>query len=125
MRFCVRKTIVLRLVYGEVSFLLTADIEEEEAERRLLEEGLPIDSDVLKVPHHGSRTSTTPGFLSAVAPAAAVISAGADNPYGHPHPEVMDRLGLTPGEDRTYLTAERGDIEFISDGERLWVRTQR
>ena len=116
--------VVLRLAYGEVSFLLTADVEAA-AEGRLLQGGVPLRSSVLKVPHHGSRTSTTPDFLAAVNPAAAVISAGADNRHGHPHLDVTKRLELTPGGDRTYLTAERGDIEFITDGRRLWVKTQR
>ena len=116
--------VVLRLTYGRVSFLLTADIEGE-AESRLLQGGLPLQSSVLKVPHHGSKTSTTPPFLSAVSPLAAVISSGADNRFAHPHPEVTDRLAAMPGGARTYLTADRGDIEFITDGERLWVRTER
>jgi len=116
--------IVLRLLYGGVSFLLTADIEAE-AEERLLREGLPLQATVLKVAHHGSRTSTTPDFLSAVSPVAAVVSAGADNPYGHPHPEVTDRLQAIPGGGSTYLTSERGNIEFITDGNRLWMRTDR
>ena len=75
--------VVLRLVYGGVSFLLTGDIEAG-AEERLLLSGLPLRSTVLKVAHHGSRTSTTEQFLSAVSPAVAVVSAGAANPYGHP-----------------------------------------
>ena len=80
--------LVFRLVYGEVSFLLTADIEAE-AERHLLRSSYELRSDVLKVPHHGSKTSTTPAFLRRVDPSLAVISAGADNQYGHPHPEVV------------------------------------
>ena len=87
--------------------------------------GLPLRANVLKVPHHGSKSSTTPRLLTAVSPVTAVISAGADNSYGHPHPDVTDRLDAALGGDRTYLTAERGDIEFITDGKRLWVRTAR
>ena len=116
--------VVVRLVYGSVSFLLTADIEAE-AENRLLLNGLPVRSSVLKVAHHGSKTSTTAKFLATVNPVAAVISAGAGNPYGHPHPDVTARLSDIPGMEHTYLTAERGDIEFITDGERLWVKTAR
>ncbi len=113
--------VVLRLVYDEVSFLLTADIEAE-VEERLVREGYALESTVLKVSHHGSRSSTTPQFLAAVSPRAAVVSAGADNPYGHPHPEVMGRLKATLGEEMVYLTAEQGDIEFITDGKRLWIK---
>ena len=116
--------VMVWLVYGSVSFLLTADIEAE-TENRLLLKGLPIDSTVLKVAHHGSKTSTTAKFLETVKPVAAVISAGAGNQYGHPHPDVTARLSDIPGVEHTYLTAERGDIEFISDGERLWVKTDR
>ena len=81
-------SIVIRMNYGDVSFLLTADVEAE-AENYLLEEELDIESTVLKVPHHGSKASTTLRFLHAANPAAAVISAGANNPHGHPHPEVV------------------------------------
>ena len=116
--------VVLRLVHGKVSFLLTADVEAE-AEDVLLRDGLSLQSTVFKVPHHGSKTSTTTRFLREIRPTAAVISAGADNPYGHPHPEVMDRLAVAAGLDNTFLTAERGDIEFTTDGERLWVKTER
>ena len=116
--------IVLRLVYGDVSFLLTADIVAV-AEAHLVNDGVDLRSNVLKVAHHGSRTSTTPRFLAAVEPVAAVISAGQDNAHGHPHPEVTDRLSAAVGNDQIYETSERGDIEFTTDGERLWVRTQR
>ena len=84
-------SLVARLTYGEVSFLLTADIEEE-AEERLVNSGESLGSTVLKVAHHGSNSSTTERFLAAVGPAVAVVSAGRDNPYGHPAPAVMERL---------------------------------
>ena len=116
--------LVLRLVHGDISVLLTADIEAE-AERYLAAQGREIRSHVLKASHHGSKTSTTAGFLQRVAPAAAVISAGADNQYGHPHPEVMARLEAAVGASQVYQTALCGDIEFISDGRTLRVRTQR
>ncbi len=115
--------VVMRLVYGEVSFLLTADIEAEGESRLLRNVPSSLKSNVLKVPHHGSKTSTTPRFLAAVSPVAAVVSAGADNPYGHPHPDVTGRLEDTLGADMTYVTAQQGDIEFITDGKRLWVKT--
>lgn len=116
--------LVLRLVYGEIEFMLTADIEAE-AERLLLRAGVPLRSDVLKVAHHGSATSTTPRFLSAVSPAVEVISAGPDNRFGHPRPEVISRLDASLGSGRTYSTAERGDIELITDGSRLWIKTSQ
>jgi len=77
---------------------------------------------VLKVAHHGSETSTSPQFLAAVDPEAAVISVGADNTFGHPGPEVVERLIDRLGEDNVYRTDEDGTIEFITDGERLWLR---
>ena len=117
-------SLVLRLVYGEVSMLLTGDIFAEE-ERALVARGAVVDSDVLKVPHHGSDSSSTPVFLNAVSPAAGVISVGEGNRYGHPHAEVLERLREFVDDGMLFMTAERGSVEFISDGETLWVRTER
>jgi len=77
---------------------------------------------VYKVAHHGSETSTTSQFLAAVDPEVAVISVGADNTFGHPSPEVVERLIDRLGEDNVYRTDEDGTVEFITDGERLWLR---
>ena len=117
-------SLVLRLVYGEVSFLLTGDIFAA-TERALVESGAIVDSDVLKVPHHGSGTSSSYEFLSAVSPAAAVISASADNQFGHPDADVVGRLREFVGEGGLYATAERGTVEFITDGKTILVRTER
>ncbi len=117
-------SLVLRLVYGEVSILLTGDIFSD-AERALLASGAALDSDVLKVPHHGSESSSTRDFLSAVSPATAVISVGEGNSYGHPHVNVVERLREYVDDGMLFQTAERGTVEFISDGETLWVRTER
>lgn len=116
--------VVLRMEMGEVSFLLMADLYAD-GELYLLDQGASLRSTVLKVGHHGSSTSTCPEFLAAVSPQVAVISAGADNPFGHPSNEVMARLNERLGEDRIYLTSERGTITFTTDGERLWVETER
>jgi competence protein ComEC len=115
---------VLRLSLGEVSFLLTADMMRE-AEFELLYDRANLRSTVLKVAHHGSDTSTTPEFLAVVNPELAVISVGADNDYGHPSAEVMARLIEKVGSENIYRTDENGTIEFITDGERLWVKTER
>jgi competence protein ComEC len=115
--------VVLRLSWGEISFLLTADIRQE-AELELITQRANLRSTVLKVAHHGSKTSTSPQFLAAVDPEMAVISVGADNPFGHPSTEVVERLKGNLGEDKIYLTSENGTIEFITDGERLWVRAE-
>jgi competence protein ComEC len=113
--------LVLRLSWGLVSFLFTADIREE-AEFELIGQRANLKSTVLKVAHHGSKTSTTSQFLAAVDPEVAVISVGADNPFGHPGPEVVDRLIDRLGEDNVYRTDVDGTIEFITDGEKLWVK---
>ena len=117
-------SLVLRLVYGEVSVLLTGDIFAE-GERALLRRGAALDSDVLKVAHHGSGSSSTAEFLDAVSPAAAVISVGTDNRFGHPDGAVVERLREFVPDDMLLLTSERGAVEFVTDGERLWVRTER
>ena len=116
--------IVLRLLYGNTSFLLTGDIEVE-AEGNLTRRSQLLGSTVLKVAHHGSKTSTTSAFLARVNPAAVVVSAGEANRFGHPHPEVVGRLTEAVGSDLLFRTDRDGTIEFISDGERLWVRTER
>jgi competence protein ComEC len=112
--------VVLKLTWHEVSFLFTADIREE-AEFELIGQRANLKSTVLKVAHHGSETSTTQQFLAAVDPEVAVISVGADNRFGHPSPEVVERLIDRLGEDNVYRTDEDGTIEFITDGERLWM----
>ncbi len=115
---------VLHISTGEVSFLLTADIMWE-AEFELLAHRANLTSTVLKVAHHGSDTSTTPEFLAVVNPEVAVISVGADNRFGHPTPKVMERLEDRIGSEKIYRTDKQRTIEFITDGEKLWVRVER
>jgi competence protein ComEC len=115
--------VVMRVSAGTVSFLLTADIMRE-AEFTLITGRSSLRSTVLKVGHHGSDTSTTPEFLAVVSPQVAVISVGADNPYGHPSNDVMSRLKEKVGLNNIYRTDEQGTVEFITDGERLWVKTR-
>ena len=112
--------VVLRISLGETSFLLTADIQAD-AERALLADGVDLHATVLKVPHHGSRTSSTRAFLDAVQPAVSVVSAGLDNPFGHPAPDVVARL-REYGD--VYVTARSGAVHFETDGHTLSVRTQ-
>ncbi|MBI2829705.1 MAG: DNA internalization-related competence protein ComEC/Rec2 [Chloroflexi bacterium] len=118
--------VVLRLSMGKVSFLFTGDIRQV-AEDQLIVQRANLESTVLKVAHHGSNTSTSLEFLAAVSPQFAVVSAGKDNRYGHPHQEVMNRLRNMIGTDNIYLTYnnttdKNSTIEFITDGERLWVK---
>jgi len=112
--------IVLRLDYGRTSFLLTGDAERE-AEADMIAAGLPLHADVLKVGHHGSNGSTSAPFVAAVAPRLAVIQVGANNPFGHPHPEVLKRLAGI----EVLRTDLNGRVEVVSDGRRLWVKTRR
>ena len=116
-------SLVLRLDYGEVSFLLTGDIEVEVEQYLVADAGDELRADVLKVGHHGSRTSTTQDFLERVSPRSGVISAGRDNRFGHPHSDVVERLKSSMGADNVLLTARDGTVEYISDGESLWVKT--
>ena len=111
-------SMTLRLSYGRHSFLLTGDLEAE-AERALLAQGRVLSADVLKVAHHGSRTSTSKRFLMAVRPALAVISSGAGNRYGHPSPIVLGRL-RDAGVD-VLRTDRGGGVIFSTDGASLDV----
>ena len=113
-------SIVARLVYGQQSFMLTGDAPKSIEEYLVLIEGEYLESDVLKVGHHGSRTSTSDLFLTEVSPSYAVISVGKDNSYGHPHLEVTDAL-FNAGVE-TFNTAEHGHVIFWSDGENLTVK---
>jgi competence protein ComEC len=112
-------SLTMRLGLRETSFLFTGDLERD-AEERLLEAGLVEPVDVLKVAHHGSRTSSTEAFLDATRPSLAIISCGAGNRYGHPDPGVLERLR---GAGASVLrTDQRGGVIVQSDGERLSVR---
>jgi competence protein ComEC len=113
---------VLHITMGRVSFLLTADIGWE-VEFELIAEQAELASTVLKVAHHGSATSTTPELLAAVAPQVAIISVG-ENSYGHPSDEVVERINEMLGSENIYRTDKQGTIEFITDGERLWMKIE-
>ncbi|MEK9147887.1 MAG: ComEC/Rec2 family competence protein [Patescibacteria group bacterium] len=105
--------VVLRLEFASTTVLLMSDAEAA-LERELISSDLNISSDILKVGHHGSKTSTREGFLEAVEPHLAVISSGRRNRYGHPAEEVLDRLqsfGI-----RVLRTDQDGDIVLIIDG---------
>ena len=117
------QSLVLRLEFGGVSFLLAADIKNE-SEWELVRERAPLASTVLKVAHHGSDTSSTSEFLSVTDPRAAVISVGVANDYGLPDEEVLDRLAEKIGQENIYRTDEQGTITFTTDGEKLWVEVE-
>lgn len=104
-------SIVAQLVYKDFELLLTGDIEKK-IEKKLVNSGVGLQSDILKVSHHGSKTSSTKAFISAVNPMAAVIQAGKDNSYGHPHDSVLDTLSNIA----TFITSRDGDIEILTNG---------
>ncbi|MCX7680425.1 MAG: DNA internalization-related competence protein ComEC/Rec2 [Anaerolineae bacterium] len=113
-------SLVTRLSYGQVSVLLPGDIEAA-VEQQLVAQDTSLRSTVLKLPHHGSCSSSSPPFLAAVSPQVVIISVGADNRFGHPCAEVLERLAGIP----LYRTDEDGTIEIVSDGAQVWVRTER
>lgn len=116
--------VVLRVAWGEISFLLAADLYWD-GELRMVCNRAALDSTVLKACHHGSKSSSRPYWLDAVSPQAAVISVGADNQYGHPNASVIERLSDAAGGELVFLTSEHGTITFTTDGQRLWVETER
>lgn len=112
-------SIIALLAYGEHEFLFTGDAPKS-IEDYLVVLGDDLESEVLKVGHHGSDTSTSEPFLSAVRPVYAIISAGADNPYGHPHQAVVGVLEAAGATTKN--TAEEGSITFVSDGVTLELK---
>lgn len=108
-----------RLVYGKSEFMLTGDAGVE-IEDIVLKEAKYIDSDVLKLGHHGSKTSTSMNFLKAVDPEVVIISAGENNSYGHPHQDVMDRVQSL--NIKSLATYDLGIITFLSDGEKIYLK---
>ena len=113
-------SVVARLVYGNTEFLFTGDSPKKIEKYLTAQYGEKLQSDVLKLGHHGSRTSTSEIFLSAVSPQYAIISAGENNRYGHPHKEVTDML--KDFEISSLATYERGTIIITSDGENVYVK---
>lgn len=107
-------SIVLKVTYGRTTFLFTGDCE------RACEEALrDIDVDVLKIGHHGSKSSTSQAFFDAVSPSISVIGVG-PNQYGHPHQEVLKRL-----EGSEWYRTDEGTVRIYSDGEKLAVERLR
>jgi competence protein ComEC len=101
---------------------LPGDIEQE-AEHLLLEQGADLEAQVLKVPHHGGRTSSSEPFLARVRPKVAVVSAGYRNRFRHPHQETLDRYRAIAGD--LYRTDRDGAVTVTSDGNTVEVATMR
>jgi competence protein ComEC len=113
-------SLVLRLEDGEVRFLLPGDIQQH-VEEKLVAKHAPLAADFLKVPHHGSKTSSTEAFLEAVAPRVAVISVGESNPFGHPTASVIERYENSGV--RLLRTDRDGAVTALTDGHELAVHT--
>lgn len=116
-------TVVIKVSYGAVSVLLTGDLATRHEEEILARDRVGVAATILKVAHHGSKYASSEEFLDAVHPAVAVLSAGADNKFGHPHQEVLNKLSKrnTP----LYRTDLNGTVQFLTDGARLWVQPER
>jgi competence protein ComEC len=115
-------SIVLKVTFGETSFLFTGDAERT-AESDILESGCDLSATVLKVGHHGSDSSTSYPFLRAVMPQAAVISCGTGNDYGHPHEDLLSRL--RDADVTVYRTDMQGTITCTSDGKTVSFATEK
>jgi competence protein ComEC len=113
-------SLVLRMQYGKRTMMLPGDAEKQVESSILADNGeAALRADILKVGHHGSKNSTTAGFLAAMHPSVAVISAGEDNPYGHPNPELLERL--ENAEVRILRTDRDGAVRVLTDGNDLEV----
>jgi competence protein ComEC len=110
-------SIVAKLVFKDFELLLTGDIEKK-VEKKLVNSRTNLASDILKIAHHGSKTSSTNEFINAVSPMVAIIQAGKDNSYGHPHRSVLDALNSIIA----FVTGRDGDIEILTDGTKFQIR---
>lgn len=112
-------SIIARLVFGENSFLFTGDVYQS-IEKELIRKGIEIDSAVLKVGHHGSKTSSAEEFINEVSPDIAIIQVGQANHYGHPHPEtlaILEKYGTN-----ILRTDLNGDIKILCDSQSLKLK---
>lgn len=115
-------SVVLKFDYMETSFLFTGDCEKI-SEDEMLRTGYDIESDVIKIAHHGSSTSSDRAFFNRVRPQIAVIQVGEDNEYGHPHTEVLELIGEYCMQ--CYRTDKQGTIIIVSDGICLRILTEK
>lgn len=116
-------SIVLKLTYGKHGVLLEGDAEQDAESEMVRDAAGALPSQVLKVAHHGSDTSSSRQFIGLVDPQVAIISVGQGNRFGHPAPETIETL-IESGA-RIYRTDVNGTVEIIADTERMWVRSDR
>ena len=116
-----QNSIVLKVTDGTVTFLLMGDAGIE-AENAIMQGGYDVNADILKVGHHGSRTASGASFISAVSPDVNIIEVGADNTYGHPHTEALDRLQRF---SKVYRTDMDGTITVTTDGSSYSISTEK
>ena len=110
----------MKIQFKQIAILLTGDIEQE-VEYRLMGKGFPIKADLLKIPHHGSASSSTQAFLESVKPSYAILSVSGQKPGRLPHPEVLrryERLGT-----RIFRTDKHGAITVVTNGEKIEIET--
>ena len=113
-------SVIVRVVYGDTAFMLTGDAPDSIEDYLVEAYGSNLKSNVLKLGHHGSQTSTSELFLDTVLPEYAVVSAGLDNRYGHPAQSVMQRVFAR--DITTFHTGVDGTVSFYSDGEKVWKK---
>lgn len=114
-------SVVLKVTYGTTSFLLMGDAGLE-TEEHIMKAGYNVDSDILKVGHHASRSGSGASFISAVSPEVSVIEVGAGNDYGHPHAEILEKLQKA---SKVYRTDLDGTITVTTDGSTYTVTTEK
>lgn len=114
-------SVVLRIIDNNVSFLLMGDAGLE-TEESIMYEGYDLDSDILKVGHHGSTSASAEDFIAEVSPEISIIEVGADNDYGHPHAETLERL---QNVSTVYRTDLHGTITVTTDGFTYTVTTEK
>jgi len=104
----------MKISYGQLRLLLTGDIERDIETDLLLDPSCDLTADIIKVPHHGSRTSSTEAFINRVGAGTAVISVGRRSPFGHPHAEIVNRWRNSGADVLT--TGEKGTTTISTDG---------
>lgn len=114
-------SIVVKVSYGDIDILLTGDLEKE-GEKTLIDKNIDLQSEILKVGHHGSKSSSSQEFIDKVKPEISLISVG-KNSYGHPGQDIQDRLKNI--NSKIYRTDESGTIKINSDGKNILVKTEK